>query len=96
VGCVIVVAAFEAPAVVAGLDNVTVKGQAVEQRGRHLGVAQYARPFPERQVGDDDDEGALSSPMGWVRSVRWSSEGCRNGTIGNRRLPKRQRGRVGC
>src|SRR5260370_13360044 len=34
-GCVIVVAAFEAPTVVAGLDNVTVVGQAVEQRGCH-------------------------------------------------------------
>jgi MFS family permease len=37
-GCVIVVAAFEAPAVVTGLDDVTVVGQAVEQRGRHLGI----------------------------------------------------------
>jgi hypothetical protein len=34
-----VVAAFEAPAVVAGLDDVAMVGQAVERRGRHLGVA---------------------------------------------------------
>jgi len=34
-----VVAAFEAPAVVAGLDDVAMEGQAVERRGRHLGVA---------------------------------------------------------
>jgi hypothetical protein len=31
-GCVIVVAAFESPAVVAGLDDVAVVGQAIEQR----------------------------------------------------------------
>jgi len=32
------IAAFEAPAVVIGLDDVAVAGQAVEQRGGHLGV----------------------------------------------------------
>ena len=37
-GCrVIVGSAFEAPAVVAGLDDVAVVGQAIEQRGCHLG-----------------------------------------------------------
>ena len=36
-GCVIVVAAFESPAVIAGLE---VMGQPVEQRSRHLGVAE--------------------------------------------------------
>ena len=36
-GYVIVSPAFEAPAVVAGLDDVAVVGQAIEQRGRHLG-----------------------------------------------------------
>jgi hypothetical protein len=39
---VIVVAAFESPAIVTGLDDVTVMGQPVEQRGGHLGVAEYA------------------------------------------------------
>jgi hypothetical protein len=58
----IVIAAFKAPAVVAGLDDVAVMGQPVEQRGRHLGIAEHARPFAERQVGGDDDGGALVEP----------------------------------
>lgn len=58
----IVVAAFEAPAVIAGLDDVTVMGQPVEQRGRHLGVAEHAGPFAEREIGGDDDGGALVEP----------------------------------
>src|SRR6516164_1330991 len=61
-GCLIVVAAFEAPAVVAGLDDVAVMGQAVEQRGRHFGIAEHARPFPKRKIGGDDDGGALVKP----------------------------------
>jgi hypothetical protein len=54
-GYVIVVAAFEAPAIVAGLDDVAVVGQAVEQRGRHFGVAEHAGPFAKREIGGDDD-----------------------------------------
>ncbi len=34
-------------------------GQAIEQRGRHLGVAEDARPFAEGEVGGDYDRGAL-------------------------------------
>ena len=34
-------------------------GKAVEQRRRHLGVAEHAGPFAEAQVGRDDDAGAL-------------------------------------
>src|SRR5438045_3972935 len=33
--------------------------EAVEQRGRHLGVAEDARPFAECEVGRDDHGGAL-------------------------------------
>jgi hypothetical protein len=39
---VIVVAAFEAPTVVAGFHDVTMVSQAVEQRGRHLGITKHA------------------------------------------------------
>jgi hypothetical protein len=46
-GCVIVVAAFEAPAVIAGLYDVAMMGQAV------------AGPFSEREIGGDDDGRAL-------------------------------------
>jgi hypothetical protein len=41
---------FEAPAVIAGLDDVAVVGQAIEQRGRHLGITEDARPFSECEV----------------------------------------------
>ena len=58
----IVVAAFESPAVIAGLDNVTVMGQPVEQRGGHLGVAEHAGPFTEGKVGGDDDGSSLVEP----------------------------------
>src|SRR3954447_5252192 len=44
-------AVLEAPALVAGLDDLAVMGQPVEQRGHHLGVAEDARPFGERQIG---------------------------------------------
>ena len=50
----IVVAAFEAPAVVAGLDDVAMVGQAVEKRGGHLGVAEHAGPFSEGEIDGDD------------------------------------------
>ena len=58
----IVVAAFEAPAVIAGLDDVAVVSQTVEQRGRHLGVAEHAGPFAEGEIGGDDDGSTLVEP----------------------------------
>src|SRR5581483_11154664 len=61
-GGVIVVAAFESPTVVAGLDDVAVMGQPVEQRGGHLGVAKHAGPFSEGKIGGDDDGSALVEP----------------------------------
>ena len=48
-------AVLEAPAFVAGLDDVTVMGEAIEERGRHLWVAEDARPFAEGEVGGDHD-----------------------------------------
>ena len=50
---------LEAPALVAGLDDVAVVGEAIEQRCGHLGVAEDAWPFTEGEVGGDDDGGAL-------------------------------------
>src|ERR1700736_3634484 len=57
-----VVAAFEALALVAGLDDVAVVSQAIEQRGRHLGVAEHAGPFTEGEIGGDDDGRSLVEP----------------------------------
>ena len=31
----------------------------VEQRRRHLGVAEYSGPFAEAEIGGDDDAGAF-------------------------------------
>lgn len=66
----IVVSALEPPAVVAGLDNVAVMGQSVEQRGGHLGVAEHARPFAEGEIGRHDDGGALIEPADEVEEER--------------------------
>lgn len=52
-------AVFEPEAVVNGLQDVTVMGEAIEERGRHLGVAEHAGPFAEAEVGGDNDAGAL-------------------------------------
>ena len=52
-------AVFEAEAVVSGFENVASVGETVEERCRHLGVAEHCSPFAEAQVGRDDDAGAL-------------------------------------
>jgi hypothetical protein len=48
-------AVLKAPGFVAGFDDVAVVSEAVEQRRRHFGVVERARPFAERQVGGDYD-----------------------------------------
>jgi hypothetical protein len=60
--CVVCGAVPEAEAVVSGFEDVTMVGQAVEQRRRHLGIAEDARPFREAEVGGDDDAGPLVEP----------------------------------
>jgi hypothetical protein len=50
---------FEAPGLVAGLDDFAVMGEAVQQRGSHFGIAKDGRPFAEGEVRGDDDLGAL-------------------------------------
>ena len=49
-------------AIVAGLDDVAVVSEAIEQRGGHLGVAEDTRPFAEGEIGGDDDRGAFVEP----------------------------------
>ena len=58
-GCLILIAALEAPTVVSGLDDVAMVGEPIEQCGGHLGVAEDAMPFAEGQVGDYDDRCAF-------------------------------------
>src|SRR5271157_4261773 len=55
-------AVLEAPAFVASLDDVAVMREAVEKRGRHLGVAEHRRPFGEGEIGGDDDRRPLVEP----------------------------------
>ena len=52
-------AVLEAPALVAGLDDIAVVSEPVEERGGHLGVTEDQGSFPEGQVGGDDDRGLL-------------------------------------
>ena len=49
----------EAVALVAGLHDVAVVSQSVQQGGRHLRVAEDAGPLSEVQVGRDHHTGAL-------------------------------------
>src|SRR5271165_5141248 len=52
-------AVLEAEAVVSGFEDVAVVSEAVEQRRRHLGVAEDSGPFAEAEVCGDDDAGAF-------------------------------------
>ena len=57
---------FEAPALVAGFENVAVMGQPVEQRRGHLGVGKDARPFGKGKIGRQHDRGAFVEPADQV------------------------------
>jgi hypothetical protein len=50
---------LQAPAFVAGFDDVAVIRETVEQSGCHLWIAEDGRPFAEGEVGRDNDGGAL-------------------------------------
>ena len=52
-------AVLEAEAVVSGFEDVAAVGEAVEQRRRHLRVAEHGGPFAEAEVGRNDDAGSL-------------------------------------
>jgi len=55
-------AVFEAPAFVAGFDDVAVMGETIEQRGRRLRIAEDAWPFAKGEIGRYDDRRALIEP----------------------------------
>ena len=55
-------AVLEAPALVAGLDDLAMMSETVEQGGGHLGVAEDGWPFAEGEVCGDDDRSALVEP----------------------------------
>jgi hypothetical protein len=41
------------------VDDVTVMGEAIEQRGRHLGIPEDGRPFAEVEVRGHEDRRAF-------------------------------------
>jgi len=60
-------AVFEAPALVAGLDDIAMMSKPVEQRGGHLGIVEDARPFADRRSGD-----AAKMPHG-IKAWAWTA-----------------------
>src|SRR3984885_13339914 len=52
-------AVLEAPTLIAGLDDVAVVGETIEECGGHLWVAEHARPFAEGEIGGGDDRGGF-------------------------------------
>jgi hypothetical protein len=44
---------FKPIAVIAGLDDMTMVRESVQQRGRHLGIAENACPLRKTEVGRD-------------------------------------------
>ena len=50
---------LEPPAVIAGLDDLAVARETIQERSRHLGVGKYQGPLRECQVAGVDDRRAL-------------------------------------
>lgn len=62
-GClVIIAAALEAPTAVPGFDDIAVMVETIEQRGRHFGVREDARPFTVTMI----------EVRSWSRLTRWN------------------------
>ena len=57
---------FEAPAFVAGLDDVTVMREPVEQCGRHLGSPNTEAHSAKARLVGNDDRGAFVEPTNQV------------------------------
>src|ERR1700722_7299592 len=52
-------AGLEAEGVVSCFEDVAAVGKTIEQRGRHLRVAEHGGPLAEAEIGRDDDAGSL-------------------------------------
>src|SRR5208283_4339650 len=68
-------AVLEAPALVPGLDDVAMVGEAIEQRGGHFWVAEHSRPFAEGEIGGDQDRGTLVEPADEVEEELSAGQG---------------------
>jgi len=56
--------------VIAGFDDLAAMRESIEQRRGHLGIAEHAAPFAERQVGRDDQRDALVEFAGQMEQQR--------------------------
>ena len=74
-------AVFEAPALVACLDDIAMMGETVEQCGRHLRIAEDAWPFTECEIGRDDDRGSLVDRRMPQRQCIRGKDGCRRSWV---------------
>ena len=53
---------FKAVTLVAGLDNIAMMGQTIQQGGGHLGIAKHLRPLAKAQIRGHDHRGLLVKP----------------------------------
>lgn len=53
----------EPPVLVAGLDDIAILREAIEECGDHLCITEDAGPFTKGEVGGDDDRGPLVEPV---------------------------------
>jgi hypothetical protein len=51
---------FEAPTVIASLDDVAMMGDAIQERGGHFEIIKHGGPFAKGEIGGDDDAGLLT------------------------------------
>jgi hypothetical protein len=63
------------PTVVAGLDDIAMVGEAIEQGRGHFGVAEHLWPFAELEVGGDDNRGLFVEPADQVEQALSAGEG---------------------
>jgi hypothetical protein len=68
-------ALLETVGVVAGFEDVAMVGEAVQQGGGHLGVAEDLHPFAEVEVGGDDERGLLVELADQVEQQRAAGVG---------------------
>jgi hypothetical protein len=74
-------AVLEAPAVVAGLNDVAVVSKAIEQRCGHFGIAEHLR-IPQRLTGESLRCGWLIRTIPYMASAFRSATDARDGDLG--------------
>lgn len=65
---------FKPIEIIASFQNIAVMRNAIQQRGRHLGVAENLDPFPKIEIGGDNQRGFLIQMADQVKQQ--SPSGC--------------------